>query len=86
MYPSEKYKHYGTFVKNTEELLKDNGFEVDRVVITKHLDKITKLFSYFDLHIGTILKSIFNNYDYIYVHFISHSSLGAVNNKKLCNY
>ena len=84
MYPSEKYKHYGTFVKNTEELLKDNGFEVDRVVITKHLDKITKLFSYIDLYIGTILKSIFNNYDYIYVHFISHSSLGAVISKKLC--
>lgn len=84
MYPSDKYKHYGTFVKNTEELLKDNGFDVDRVVITKHLDRITKLFSYFDLYIGTILKSIFNNYDYIYVHFISHSSLGAVISKKMC--
>ena len=84
MYPSDKYKHYGTFVKNTEEILKDNGFEVDRVVITKHLDKITKLFSYIDLYIGTILKTVFNNYDYIYVHFVSHSSLGAVISKKLC--
>jgi len=84
MYPSDKYKHYGTFVKNTEELLKDNGFDVDRVVITKHLDKITKLFSYIDLYIGTILKTVFNNYDYIYVHFVSHSSLGAVISKKLC--
>ncbi len=84
MYPSEKYKHYGTFVKNTEELLKDNGFDVDRVVITKHLDKITKLFSYIDLYLGTIFKTVFNNYDYIYVHFVSHSSLGAVISKKLC--
>lgn len=84
MYPSDKYKHYGTFVKNTEELLKTNGFDVDRVVMTKHPDKITKLFSYMSLYIRTVWKTIFNNYDYIYVHFISHSSLGAVISKKLC--
>ena len=84
MYPSDKYKHYGTFVKNTEELLKDNGFRVDRVVMTKHPGKISKLFSYMKLYLTTIWRTVFNNYDYIYVHFISHSSLGAVISKKLC--
>ena len=78
MYPSEKYKHYGIFVKNTEEILKDNGYEVDRVVMTKQTEKLAKLFSYMYLYSMTVLKGIFNNYDYIYVHFVSHSSLGAV--------
>ena len=77
MYPSDKYKYYGSFVKNTEEVLLKNGFEVDRIVMSKQTEKIAKLFSYLYLYIGTILKGIFNNYDYIYVHFVSHSSLGA---------
>ena len=78
MYPSNKYKHYGVFVKNTEEILKDNDYEVDRVVMTKQTERIAKLFSYIYLYSMTLLKGIFNNYDYIYVHFVSHSSLGAV--------
>lgn len=78
MYPSKKSKHYGVFVQNVEEVLKENGFEVDRVVMTKQNEKIIKLFSYIIFYLKTIFKSIFNNYDYIYVHFISHSSLGAV--------
>ena len=82
MYPSNKYKYYGSFVKNTEDLLKDNGYDVDKIVMTKQTEKIMKLFSYMYLYIGTILKGIFNNYDYLYVHFVSHSSLGAVFVKK----
>ncbi|MBO6195004.1 MAG: O-antigen ligase family protein [Bacilli bacterium] len=78
MYPSDKYKHYGVFVKNTEEILKNNGYDVDRVVMTKQTEKLAKLFSYIYLYSMTLLKGIFNNYDYLYVHFVSHSSLGAV--------
>ena len=78
MYPSDKYKHYGVFVKNTKEILEDNGFVVDTVVMTKQTEKIAKLFSYIYLYSMTVLKGIFNNYDYLYVHFVSHSSLGAV--------
>ena len=78
MYPSNKSKHYGIFVKNVEEILRDNDFEVDKVVMTKQTEKILKLFSYIMFYLKTIFKGIFNNYDYIYVHFISHSSLGAV--------
>lgn len=78
MYPSKKSKHYGVFVQNVEGVLKDNGFEIDRVVMEKQNEKILKLFSYIIFYIKTIVKTIFNNYDYIYVHFISHSSLGAV--------
>lgn len=78
MYPSDKYKHYGTFVKNTKELLEENDYVVDISVMHKQDTKLKKLFSYVYLYSKTILKGIFNNYDYIYVHFISHSSLGAV--------
>ena len=82
MYPSDKYKYYGSFVKNTEEVLIKNGYIVDRVVMTKQTEKLAKLFSYIYLYCGTILKGIFNNYDYIYVHFVSHSTLGAYIVKK----
>lgn len=78
MYPNNKSKHYGIFVKNVEDILKDNGFMVDRVVMTKQTEKIAKLFSYIYLYSMTVLKGMFNNYDYVYVHFVSHSSLGAV--------
>ena len=78
MYPDNKSKHYGIFVKNVEEILKSNNFDVDKVVMTKQNERIIKLFSYIFFYLNTICKGIFNNYDYIYVHFVSHSSLGAV--------
>ena len=83
MYPSKNFKHYGSFVKNSYELLKDSGYIVDKVVMHKQTNKFMKLIAYSRLHLLVILKSIFNNYDYIYVHYISHSSLGAVIAKKL---
>ena len=85
MYPSNSFKHYGSFVKNSYELLEDNGYNMDKVIMHKHNNKLIKLFAYIKLHSLVILKCIFNNYDYIYVHFISHSSLGAVISKKLCH-
>ena len=78
MYPSKKYKYYGSFVKNTKEFLEKNDFEIDLVVIQKQDTFIKKLYAYFKFYFMSIIKGIFNNYDYIYVHFISHSSLGAV--------
>ena len=84
MYPSKKFKHYGSFVKNSYELLKDNGYIVDKVVMHKQTNKLMKLICYSKLHLTVILKTIFNNYDYIYVHYISHSTLGAIIAKKLC--
>ena len=78
MYPSNKYKHYGSFVKNVKEVLEDNGFIVDKSVMYKQDNIIGKVISYLSLYFGTILKGMFNNYDYIYVHFISHSAFPAV--------
>lgn len=78
MYPSEKYKFYGSFVRNTKILLEENGFIVDKVVKYKETKFLNKLFSYIMFYIKTTIKGIVNNYDYIYVHYISHSSLGTI--------
>ena len=83
MYPSKKAKYYGSFVKNVYNLLNKNDYIMDKETITKHNNKIVKVFSYIKLHLFTIIKGTFNYYDYIYVHFISHSSLGAVIVKKI---
>jgi len=83
MYPSKKEKHYGVFVKNIEELLKENNYIVSKVIMYKHHNKFIKLFSYILFHLKVIIKGLFGNYDYLYVHFVSHSSLGAVIVKKI---
>ena len=83
MYPNKHNKHYGIFVKNVENLLKENEFIVDKVVMTKKSNFILKLISYILFHLKVIIKGLFGHYDYLYVHFISHSSLGAVLVKKI---
>ena len=81
-YPSKKYKQYGSFIKNTEDVLLDNGFVVDRVVITKQDNIMLKIIAYVRMNLLVILKGIFNNYDYIYAHYISHTGFGPVFLKK----
>ena len=76
MYPRTN-DSYGIFVKNVEDLLDDN-YNVDRIVLFKHTNVIAKLFAYIYLYLGTIIKMTFNNYDFVYIHYVSHSSLGAI--------
>ena len=83
MYPSKNNKHYGIFVKNVEELLKSNGYNVDKVIMYKTNNKVIKLLNYILFHLKVIFKGLFFKYDYLYVHFVSHSSLGAVFVKKI---
>ena len=83
MYPSESEKHYGIFVKNVEELLRDNDYLVDKVVMIKRKNIFLKLISYIIFHIKVIFMGLINDYDYLYVHFISHSSFGALIVKKI---
>jgi len=83
MYPNKFNKHYGIFVKNVEELLKNNNYIVDKVIMYKTKNKFIKLIKYILFHLKVILKGLFNNYDYLYVHFVSHSSLGAIFLKKV---
>lgn len=78
MYPDKQNPHYGIFVKNVSNLLSENNFLVEKVVIYKNNNKYKKILSYIKFYLLSFLKSIFNNYDYIYVHFISHSTLGVI--------
>lgn len=78
MYPNNKYPHYGIFVKNTEDLLKENGLTIDKVILHKQDSKVKKIITYLVFYIKSFILSLINNYDYIYVHFISHSTLGIL--------
>ena len=77
MYPTINDQSYGIFVKNTYEALLTQ-YNVDKVVIGKHNNVLIKLLAYIYLHLLTIIKMTFNNYDYVYVHYISHSSIGPI--------
>ena len=83
MYPSKKNKHYGSFVKNVYNLLKEDNFIINKNTITKHSNKFVKLLAYIKLHLITIIDGTIGCYDYIYIHFVSHSSLGGVIVKKI---
>lgn len=77
MYPNDKNPHYGIFVKNTYDSLKENNYSIDKVVITKTNGKINKLRAYLRFYMVSFFKSLLNQYDYIYVHFASHSTIGV---------
>ena len=75
MYPSKKNKHYGSFVKNMVNDLESINIDIELVKITKHNNKLIKLFSYLKIYISTIWKSFIYSYDYFYAHFISHTTM-----------
>ena len=77
MYPSKKYPHYGSFVKNTEDILKTLNFKVTTLKMYKHNNKIIKLFSYMRFFISYFFHA-FKKYDFIYVHYISHTTVPVV--------
>ncbi len=83
MYPSNKNKHYGSFVKNVYNLLKNDDFIIAKNTITKHNNKFTKLLAYIKLYLVTIIEGVIGCYDYIYIHFVSHSSPGGIIVKKI---
>lgn len=76
MYPDRKNPHYGVFVKNTYDLLVENGYTIDLVIMNKTIGKFKKLIAYIRLCGLSLLKATFLNYDSIYVHFASHTPAG----------
>lgn len=75
MYPSRKYPHYGVFVRNTADILKQSGHDVTICSMGKSENKITKLFAYMKLYVKSIGLGAFGKYDVVYAHFISHTAL-----------
>ena len=78
MYPSKRFKHYGSFVKNCKGLLEDLGYRVDLAVKKKNLSFVGKFFGYSLMYIQALFKSVFYSYDYYYVHFVSQSTYAAL--------
>jgi len=74
MYPSKRYPHYGSFVKNTKESLEHLNFQVDLVYKTKQDSFLGKFVGYLFLYLKASYRSIFYSYDYYYVHFVSLST------------
>lgn len=83
MYPSKKFPHYGSFVKNTEDILIENGYFVRKVVLYKTNNKLKKLYNYIIFYLKTIFKGIFFSYDCLYAHYASHTALPLLIVKKL---
>ncbi|MDB8551633.1 glycosyltransferase family 4 protein [Turicibacter sanguinis] len=78
MYPNDKYPQYGIFVKNTENILKNKNIEVEKIVLYKENRKMLKLLNYCKFYFSCFLYSIFRDFDYIYIHYVSLSSLGVI--------
>lgn len=83
MYPNAKYPNYGVFVQNTEEILKEMGFEVNRIVLNKQPNKFVKLWGYMNYYISIFLTVLFFKHDMIYVHYAAHNSFPLLALKKV---
>lgn len=75
MYPSSKHPHYGIFVKNSVEILKDEGFSISLVCKKKEEFILNKILSYIVFYVKSIHMGLFGKYDVIYVHYVSHCAL-----------
>jgi len=78
LYPSKKNPFYGSFVKNfVDDLITYNGQENTSYCVLKgrSYNVFIKLYRYFVFYIKIFYSLIFHNYDYIYVHLITHATL-----------
>lgn len=83
MYPSKKYPHYGVFVKNCENILKQRGYTVDTIAISKTDIKLFKIIKYLLFYIKVIINGAFAKYDFIYGHYASHIAFPILILKKI---
>lgn len=74
MYPSQKYPHYGIFVKHEAEILQAAGNKIDISYMKKKNGKISKFCSYVIFYLITICKILFRRYDVLYSHYASHTA------------
>lgn len=76
LYPSKEYPFYGTFVKNFEIQLSSKNFIFEKAVISgKASSKIAKIKKYLQFFKNVIHLVNKDDYDLIYVHYVSHSLL-----------
>ena len=78
MYPSKRFPHYGVFVKNTENVLIEHGYNIQRICLHKMSGKIEKIIKYTMFNIRIIFSIICGKYDFIYAHYASHTALPII--------
>lgn len=83
MYPSKEFPSYGVFVKNTETILANEGFQIDRAVLHKKTSKLQKVVGYASHYANVVRKGMTGKYDAIYVHYAAHNALPLLMLKKL---
>lgn len=78
LYPSLKTPYYGSFVKNFMDQIKSDSriTKVNGVFLKGfHKNYLTKLFLYILFYLRIFYYLLFYNYDLIYVHLITHSTI-----------
>ena len=83
MYPSEKYPHYGIFVKHSARVLEKAGYRVDTVAMRKTIGSFKKLLAYLSFYTRVLMKGLLGRYDAIYAHYASHTALPLLILRKL---
>lgn len=80
LYPSKENPHFGTFVRATEIIQNQLGFEFTRrIVLTRpYMNAIGKLLEYVKFMLKGLLLAIQPDEKIIYLHFVAHSLLAAV--------
>ncbi|SHJ92827.1 Glycosyltransferase involved in cell wall bisynthesis [Anaerobranca californiensis DSM 14826] len=88
MYPSEDNPYFGVFVKNTEDLLAEHSYiTTQKAVINRtNLTLGEKIKNYLAFYFNIIYLGLkVEDYDIIYAHFITHSSIPLISLKFFVN-
>lgn len=77
MYPSERDRYYGIFVRNIENSLAERGasFPAKALIRGRSQSTAGKLLAYLKFYFEICWLGLTCRYDYVYVHFITHAVL-----------
>lgn len=77
MYPSAKHPSYGIFVKNSEDILLEGGFEISQkaVISGKGRNIAEKIIKYSKFYWRILWQGFISDHNVIYVHYISHAAI-----------
>ena len=83
MGPNKRHPNYGVFVKNFCENLTDEGIDYEWIYIKKPKNKLDKAIKYSVFFLKSFFTATTKKYDYIYVHYISITSIPVLFVKKI---
>ncbi len=80
-YPSEKNKHYVSYIKSIKECLIASSFDVDLLVMSSAFSTITgKIKCYLSYYYNLLTFKNYESYDYVYINNYPHSFLPLIFN------